>query len=261
MILHTQNANQARRSHRNCIIRKMVIVVGGMGKDGSPTLKSVRSSPAENRGAEQAGVRKLRTSRSAIRETGRSAERAARMLALSGAWKMNSIAGGSALSDPGFVSLSLSHDLVQRIVNSKTFQSAPTLQQLFRFLATRALEEHTDEIKEYTIGVEALGRKPDFDPKTDPIVRVQVYRLRQKLKEYFELEGSQDSILVEIPKGHYLPKFELLKPLASNLHPVPVPEPRIGPEGVETVGTEKPHAGVSQRAAIMVILFALAGFA
>ena len=138
---------------------------------------------------------------------------------------MNSIAGGSALPDPGFVSLTLCHDQMQRIVNSKTFQSAPTLQQLFRFLATRALQAHTDEIKEYTIGVEALGRKQDFDPKTDPIVRVQVYRLRQKLKEYYELEGSHDSILVEIPKGHYLPKFEAIKPPPSNLHPVPVPEP------------------------------------
>jgi len=131
---------------------------------------------------------------------------------------MNSIAGGSALSDPGFVSLPLCRDQAQKIAASKTFQSAPTLQQLFRFLASRALEAHTDEIKEYTIGVEALGRKQDFDPKTDPIVRVQVYRLRQKLKEYYDLEGSQDSILVEIPKGHYLPKFEAQKPLPSNLH-------------------------------------------
>ncbi len=181
--------------------------------------------------------------------------------ARSGARKMNSLAGGSTLSDPGFVSLTLCHDQVQRIVTSKTFQSAPTLQQLFRFLASRALEAHADEIKEYTIGVEALGRKPDFDPKTDPIVRVQVYRLRQKLKEYYELEGSRDSILVEIPKGHYLPKFELHKPLPSNLHPVPVPEPGIGPAGAGAVGIEKLHAGVSRRTMILVILFALAGFA
>jgi hypothetical protein len=174
---------------------------------------------------------------------------------------MNGIAGGSALSDPGFVSLPLSHDLVQRIVNSKTFQSAPTLQQLLRFLATRALEAHTDEIKEYTIGVEALGRKPDFDPKTDPIVRVQVYRLRQKLKEYYELEGAQESILVEIPKGHYLPKFEVLKPLASTLHPVPVPQPSVGPEAPGAVSPDRPHAGFSYRTTILLILLALAAFA
>ncbi len=166
------------------------------------------------------------------------------------------------LSEPGFISLPLCHDQVQRIVNSKTFQSAPTLQQLFRFLATRALQAHTDEIKEYTIGVEALGRKQDFDPKTDPIVRVQVYRLRQKLREYYELEGSQDSILVEIPKGHYLPKFEVLKPLPSNLRPVPVPQPEIGPGAAEAMSSKEPSVGgLSRRAMIMVILSALAAFA
>ena len=174
---------------------------------------------------------------------------------------MNSIAGGSALSDPGFVSLPLCRDQAQKIAASKTFQSAPTLQQLFRFLASRALEAHTDEIKEYTIGVEALGRKQDFDPKTDPIVRVQVYRLRQKLKEYYELEGSQDSILVEIPKGHYLPKFEAQKPLPSNLHPVPVPERSILPVGPESRSTQKNDAGLSRRTTIIVILCALAAFA
>ena len=182
-------------------------------------------------------------------------------MARSGALKMNTLAGDSTLSEPVFISLPLCHDQVQRIVNSKTIQSAPTLQQLFRFLATRALQAHTDEIKEYTIGVEALGRKQDFDPKTDPIVRVQVYRLRQKLKEYYELEGSQDSILVEIPKGHYLPKFELLKPLPSNLRPVPVPEPEIGPEAAGAMNTKVPSVGLSRRASIMVILFALAAFA
>src|ERR1700733_5536091 len=54
--------------------------------------------------------------------------------------KMSSLVDSSTLSDPGFVSLAPSQDQVHRIVASKTFQSAPTLQQLFRFLATRALE-------------------------------------------------------------------------------------------------------------------------
>ncbi len=172
---------------------------------------------------------------------------------------MNSIAGGSTLSDPDFVSLTLCHDQVQRIVSSKTLQNAPTLQQLFRFLATKALEEHSDEIKEYTIGVEALGRRPDFDPKTDPIVRVQVYRLRQKLKEYYELEGSRDAILVEIPKGHYLPRFEAIPAMPS------VPSDLQGEEpSLETVPARRvsprPIPRFSGRSP-WVILFAVAAFA
>src|ERR1700691_3698021 len=169
-----------------------------------------------------------------------------------GARKMSSLAGGPTLSDPGFVSLTLCHDQVQRIVTSKTFQSAPTLQQLFRFLAGRALEAHADEIKEYTIGVEALGRKPDFDPKTDPIVRVQVYRLRQKLKEYYDLEGSRDSILVQIPKGHYLPRFEFTSPAAPDAAEVPTEAPRLEPVKPRAVNSSLVDHRLSGRSAIIV---------
>lgn len=97
---------------------------------------------------------------------------------------------------------------VQRIVRSSTFRNALTLQQLFQFVADKAISGAAEGLKEYTIGVEAFGRKQDFDPKTDPIVRVQIHRLRQKLREYYELEGSHDPVLVEVPKGHYLPHFE-----------------------------------------------------
>jgi hypothetical protein len=97
---------------------------------------------------------------------------------------------------------------VHRIVHSTTFRNALTLQQLFQFLADKAIAGTTEGLKEYTIGVEAFGRKQDFDPKTDPIVRVQIHRLRQKLKEYYDAEGNHDPIVIEIPKGHYLPSFE-----------------------------------------------------
>ena len=102
---------------------------------------------------------------------------------------------------------------IQRVLQSVPFRNAATLQQLLQFLASRALDHSQQEpLKEYTIGVEAFGRSQDFDPKTDTIVRVQIHRLRQKLKEYYDSDGSRDPILIEIPKGHYLPRFELLTP-------------------------------------------------
>jgi hypothetical protein len=97
---------------------------------------------------------------------------------------------------------------VRRVVQSATFRNATTLQQLLQFLAAKTLSGSTEILKEYTIGVEALGRKADFDPKIDPIVRVQSHRLRLKLREYYEVEGSADPILIQFPKGHYLPIFE-----------------------------------------------------
>jgi hypothetical protein len=106
---------------------------------------------------------------------------------------------------------------VRRILQSATFRNAITLQQLFQFLAAKTTAGSSDILKEYTIGVEALGRKPDFDPKIDPIVRVQSHRLRLKLKEYYDAEGRHDPVLIQIPKGHYLPTFETLAAPMSHL--------------------------------------------
>src|SRR5580704_17550590 len=97
---------------------------------------------------------------------------------------------------------------VRRILRSVTFRNASTLQQLLAYLAAKSTGGTGELPKEYTIAVEALGRKEDFDPKIDPIVRVQSHRLRTKLKEYYEAEGSHDPIIIHIPKGHYLPTFE-----------------------------------------------------
>jgi hypothetical protein len=114
---------------------------------------------------------------------------------------------------------------VQRILQSSAFRNALTLQQLLQFLAVRALNDGSELLKEYTIGVEAFGRSQDFDPKTDTIVRVQIHRLRQKLNEYYESDGQHDQIFVDIPKGHYLPRFRV----ASAPHREPEVQATDGP--------------------------------
>ena len=98
---------------------------------------------------------------------------------------------------------------VQRVLQSPSFHNASMLQQLLRYLVQKTLDPSTEALKEYTIGIEALGRPLDFDPKADPIVRVQIHRLRQKLKEYYDSDGRHDSIVIEIPRGQYLPIFYL----------------------------------------------------
>jgi serine/threonine-protein kinase len=57
--------------------------------------------------------------------------------------------------------------------------------------------------KEYVIATEALGRSTDFDPRTDPLVRVEVRRLRQKLLEYYAEDGRDSDLVFELPKGGY----------------------------------------------------------
>ena len=120
------------------------------------------------------------------------------------------------------------HRQMERILQSSTFRNASTLQQLFQFLATRALDAGSEPLKEYAIGVEAFGRTQDFDPKTDTIVRVQMHRLRQKLREYYDSEGRSDRITVDIPKGHYLPRFEVAG----------VTDPEVGTRDALPPGTE-----------------------
>ena len=98
--------------------------------------------------------------------------------------------------------------LVHRIVSSRHLLKAPQLREIFLFLARRALNDNATAISEQEIGCKVLGRRADFNPNEDNIVRVQVRRLRGKLDEYFSEEGSGEALLVSIPKGAYLLSFE-----------------------------------------------------
>lgn len=96
---------------------------------------------------------------------------------------------------------------LQRILGSSTFADAERGSRFLRFVVETALEGRTGEIKESVIGVEVLGRSPSFDPKTDPIVRVEAGRLRARLSLYYEGEGKDDAVLISLPKGRYVPEF------------------------------------------------------
>lgn len=98
------------------------------------------------------------------------------------------------------------HEL-SRVVASSAFQEADRAKTLLTFVVNAALEARAHEIKESVIGVEVLGRSTSFDPKIDPIVRVEVGRLRQRLKTYYDSEGAKDPVLITIPKGSYVPEF------------------------------------------------------
>ena len=96
---------------------------------------------------------------------------------------------------------------LQRILASAAFADAGRPSRFLRFVVEKALQGCTPEIKESVIGVEVLDRSPSFDPKTDPIVRVEASRLRARLGAYYEDEGKGDSILITLPKGRYVPEF------------------------------------------------------
>jgi hypothetical protein len=92
---------------------------------------------------------------------------------------------------------------VTRLASSTTFAAAETQKRMLLYLAEKSLSADTSWLKEYTIGVEALGKPTTYDPQRDSIVRIQASRLRTKLASYYREEGQHDPILVDLPKGQF----------------------------------------------------------
>jgi hypothetical protein len=113
-------------------------------------------------------------------------------------------------------------DLVHRIVASRTFSTSPTLRSFLLYIAENAIAGRLDALKEQQIGAHVLGRRPDYDPAQDNIVRVRARELRQRLESYFREEGQFEPVVISIPKGHYVPAFH---PRISESKPEEPPEP------------------------------------
>ncbi len=108
---------------------------------------------------------------------------------------------------------------LERTLGSKLFARSEQLSRLLRFLIEKHIEGRDGELKESVIGVEVFGRRPDYDPKSDPIVRTEIRRLRQRLSEYYQNGGSADAIWFEVPKGGYVPTVRAQDIQAHNLLP------------------------------------------
>jgi hypothetical protein len=96
---------------------------------------------------------------------------------------------------------------LEAVLQSGLFNRAPHLVRFLTYICERYFEGCTEQIKEYTIGVEALGRAPGFDPKKDSIVRVEAHRLRKRLNEYYAGAGAGHRLRIVIPNGQYIPQF------------------------------------------------------
>jgi hypothetical protein len=157
------------------------------------------------------------------------------------------------------------HEL-EAILASGIFHRAPNLAQVLTYVCAKYFEGAAEQIKEYNIAVDALGRPSDFDQKRDSIVRVEAHRLRKRLREYYDAEGADHLVQIEIPPGQYAPRF-----LARG-----VPEPSLSQETLVTQReidkepAEKPpipvvHRGRSSRwllvAGLFLVVFSSAAIA
>jgi adenylate cyclase len=96
---------------------------------------------------------------------------------------------------------------LQRILASPAFSHAERLGTFLSYVVDEALAGRADRIKAYSVATEAFKRNPSFDPQSDPMVRIEAARLRQALERYYLVEGVDDPIIIEVPKGHYAPSF------------------------------------------------------
>jgi len=94
-----------------------------------------------------------------------------------------------------------------RIVASEALRDSLRLTRFITFVVEATLAGMGDRIKAYTIAVEAFGRGSNFDPQSDPIVRVEACRLRQALTRYYAGAGRNDPLVIELPRGTYVPSF------------------------------------------------------
>src|ERR1700761_5491373 len=105
-------------------------------------------------------------------------------------------------------------ELVRRIVTSPTFARSERLGTLLTYVCNQALTGRESEINEQNIGHAVFGRSQDYDSAVDGIVRSQASRLRQRLDLYFQQEGADEPLRLAIPRGGYVPVFEVQSPPA-----------------------------------------------
>jgi hypothetical protein len=123
---------------------------------------------------------------------------------------------------------------VDRILQGGTFRNAPSSRRLLKYLVDHSLAGDADQLKEYTIGVDAFHKPDDYDPRLDSTVRIQIGRLRQKLSEYYREEGKDDQLVVDLPKGRFTLICEPRSaPVAAAGSAEEAPEPALEPTTVQ----------------------------
>ena len=100
---------------------------------------------------------------------------------------------------------------LERILESPGFLRNERQSRFLRFVVERHIEGRDRELKESLIGIEVFGRRPDYNPKSDAIVRTEAGRLRTRLAEYYANGGNRDAVIIELPKGGYVPVVRIVE--------------------------------------------------
>src|SRR5689334_14690233 len=112
------------------------------------------------------------------------------------------------LSDGSVLAPTAALEALARVVASGSFRASARRKRLLAYLVEEAAAGRAGRLKPYSIGVDALGCDTAFDPQADPIVRLEVGRLRRDLEHYYLTDGRDDPVRITVPKGGCVPAFE-----------------------------------------------------
>jgi tetratricopeptide (TPR) repeat protein len=101
----------------------------------------------------------------------------------------------------------LVREQLARMLESTPFVQSPRRQRFLEYVVHETLAGRGERLKGYSIALEVFGRPETFDPVADPIVRIEAGRLREKLRRYYDTDGWNDPVRIELPRGTYMPRI------------------------------------------------------
>ena len=118
------------------------------------------------------------------------------------------------------------------LLGASAFPASARRRRLLEYVVEQTLAGRAERLKAFDLAIAVLGRDKRFDPQNNPIVRIEVRRLRRDLEHYYPTDGRDDPIRITIPKGHYVPAFEMRGPTAGvrgcrAVPPLAAPWPRL----------------------------------
>lgn len=120
---------------------------------------------------------------------------------------MNSSLVGTGLGDEMQIEPRVIREELARVLDSPIFAQSERLARFLRFTVETTLAGGAATLKEYLIGTEVYDRRPPYHPSVDSIVRSEARRLRNKLRQYYESAGKDDSVFIYYRTGSYVPAF------------------------------------------------------
>jgi TolB-like protein/Tfp pilus assembly protein PilF len=142
---------------------------------------------------------------------------------------------------------------LDRILHSGPFAQSRRRQRFLEYIVNETLAGRGERLKGYNVGIEVFDRPETFDPAVDPIVRIEAARVREKLREFYDTDGLNDPVRIDLPKGTYIPHIEFRQAAAADARPEPLAAPMDGGSSRTRIA---PLAAIAGIAALL-----LAGFA